>query len=71
MSNGNECVDCQRDTSFGSGLYVNRIPADDGYLCPECQEIECEACGDYTFEYCYSEELGFVCDGCAGDNEED
>ena len=24
---GNECVECRNDTSFGSGLFVNRIPA--------------------------------------------
>lgn len=45
------CVQCGRDTAFGSGLFVNRISAQteferddgvievrDGYLCPECQE---------------------------------
>ena len=25
---GSHCVKCNRDTSFGSGLFVNRIPAD-------------------------------------------
>jgi hypothetical protein len=28
---GNRCVCCGRDTSFGSGLFVNRIPADADY----------------------------------------
>lgn len=45
---GNLCIECWRDTSFGSGLFVNRIPADnglrDGYLCPECAERECDVC---------------------------
>tara|TARA_Y100000310_G_C20109065_1_gene546265 strand:- start:250 stop:435 length:186 start_codon:yes stop_codon:yes gene_type:complete len=46
---GNKCVECFEDTSFGSGKFVNRIPAgtDDyeGYLCPDCQEVEeCYAC---------------------------
>ena len=25
---GNHCVECLKDTSFGTGLFVNRIPAD-------------------------------------------
>lgn len=29
----------------GSGLFVNRIPADDGYICPEC--FVCDDCGVY------------------------
>ncbi len=47
---GNNCIECLRDTSFGSGelLFVNRIPSDNdkysGYLCPECQLIECQIC---------------------------
>ena len=51
---GDKCVDCRQDTSFGSGRFVNRIPAFvdrevdgkwlelDGYLCAECREMECE-----------------------------
>ena len=31
MDIGNRCVCCGRDTSFGSGLFVNRIPADAEY----------------------------------------
>ena len=46
----NLCTECHRDTSFGSGLYVNRIPSgtetEDGYLCPECQQIECDRCDE-------------------------
>lgn len=36
------CFGCGASTAFGSGRYVNRIPADktaegqDGYLCAEC-----------------------------------
>ena len=39
------CVECKRDTSPGSGLFIDRIPADryeddgtyiDSYLCREC-----------------------------------
>ena len=51
---GDKCVDCRQDTSFGTGRFVNRIPAFvdrevdgkwlelDGYLCAECREMECE-----------------------------
>ena len=38
---GNKCVYCFKDTSLGSGLFVDRIPAGtddyDGYSCWECQ----------------------------------
>ena len=41
---GNKCIYCFKDTKIGSGLFVNRIPAEnddyEGYLCPECQDIE-------------------------------
>ena len=30
------CVDCNDDTSFGSGKFINRIPFNDSYLCPDC-----------------------------------
>ena len=37
---GNNCVSCNQDTSFGSGRFVNRIPATndkyEGYLCGDC-----------------------------------
>jgi hypothetical protein len=45
---GDYCVFCLKDTSFGSGRFVNRIPAGtgefDGYACPECMETECDRC---------------------------
>jgi hypothetical protein len=45
---GNLCIYCFKDTSFGSGRFVNRIPAcddeHDGYACPECMEMECDRC---------------------------
>ena len=45
---GNHCVECGCDTSFGSGNFVNRIPADDGekegYLCASCMGTECDRC---------------------------
>jgi hypothetical protein len=53
---GSRCVECNEDTSFGSGRFVNRIPASvdttcgdkeyeiEGYLCPECNQLECDRC---------------------------
>ena len=45
---GDLCTSCHRDTSFGSGLFVNRIPSgtntEDGYLCPDCQMYDCDRC---------------------------
>jgi len=45
---GNECVHCRKDTSFGSGLFVDRYPAEildeendiilDGYCCNVCEQ---------------------------------
>jgi len=48
---GNLCVYCDRDTYWGSGRFVNRIPADDGerigWMCAECQFPElCFFCED-------------------------
>ena len=67
---GSHCIECLRSTHFGSGLFVNRIPADDGqligWLCPECQSIGCDACGEETIDYTLSAARGsFVCDECA------
>jgi|10_taG_2_1085330.scaffolds.fasta_scaffold00041_74 hypothetical protein len=39
---GNDCVHCGQCTSFGGGLFVNRIPfgsdKKEGYVCEPCQE---------------------------------
>lgn len=46
---GDLCVHCRRDTSFGSGKFVNRYPVfglyntnlkreEDGYCCDECEQ---------------------------------
>jgi hypothetical protein len=57
---GDYCVDCLQSTAFGTGRFVNRIPADrdvedeegnylgvrDGWLCPECNFWECDRCGE-------------------------
>ncbi len=61
---GDRCVCCGRDTSFGSGRFVNRVPADieidgeerDGYLCEPCQDDHqdehADAFGDEHCENC-------------------
>ena len=60
---GNYCIDCLQDTSFGTGRFVNRIPADKwvedkdgnylgeriGYLCPECNWHECDRCDEKIY----------------------
>jgi DNA-directed RNA polymerase subunit RPC12/RpoP len=43
---GDNCVDCGEPTTFGSGRFVNRVPADDGYRCAECMEYPCDRCGE-------------------------
>ncbi len=47
---GDKCIECLRPTSFGTGLFVNRIPADNekyiGWLCPECNWYECDRCDE-------------------------
>jgi DNA-directed RNA polymerase subunit RPC12/RpoP len=58
------CIECGRNTQFGSGLFVNRIPADDAWLCPECQSLECDRCGEKTMDYTFfSREIR--CQNCA------
>ena len=50
---GDKCVECLRSTSFGTGLFVNRIPADNdkyiGWLCPECNYYECDRCDEKIY----------------------
>ena len=45
---GDRCTPGDRDTSFGSGLVVNRVPSETdeatGYMCPECQMMPCDDC---------------------------
>lgn len=71
---GEHCVDCGDSVAWGSGKYVNRIPADNGvktgFMCADCQCVECDRCGEPTLEY-HSEagdepfsDADFVCDDC-------
>ena len=66
---GNKCVSWFKDTSFGSGRFVNRIPAGtdkyEGYQCPECQMIECDECHKETLEYFVCNKTASIyCDNC-------
>ena len=76
---GNECVDCRQDTSFGSGRFVNRIPAYvdrevlhgefigiEGYQCAECREMECEGkdCDYMVLDDYTIIDGSILCDGC-------
>ncbi len=62
---GDLCIDCKEDTSMGSGKFVNRIPADDGkvsgYMCADCQMVECDSCKQKVFEYETSEQGAWYC----------
>ena len=42
------CVECGLSTAPGSGRWVNRLPADDGFKCIEClgSVFECDRCGE-------------------------
>jgi hypothetical protein len=42
--NSDNCEDCGKSTSFGSGRFVNRVPSDNGYICAECMGRECDFC---------------------------
>ena len=50
---GDKCIECMRSTVFGSGLFVNRLPADNdkyiGYLCPECNFYDCDRCSEKIY----------------------
>jgi len=45
------CDDCGDSTAWGSGKFVNRIPATKGWLCADCQAIECDECDTPTIEW--------------------
>jgi len=39
------CVYCLLSTASGSGRWVNRVPADNGWSCAECMTSDCDRCG--------------------------
>jgi len=69
---GDRCIECDESTAFGSGRFVNRIPADngekDGWLCADCLAETCETCGEEVIEY--TGRHGFIqCDECADNHD--
>ena len=62
---GNRCVYCGEDTSFGSGRFVNRIPADS-----DCKSYNQEGKviyedGEYRDGYACAECMAMPCDRCS------
>lgn len=64
---GDLCTHCDRDTSLGNGLFVNRIPSGtdtaEGYMCVDCQCVECDQCGKLTLDYDI-ENSEIICSDC-------
>ena len=68
------CVFCGEPTAFGSGRFVNRVPADNGedvgFACAECLMYDCDRCDkpigfdeDITAEMCTDWEHAEFSDG--------
>ena len=60
----NLCDECGKSTSFGSGRFVNRLATDNGWLCPHCQEEECDYCHEMVIDFGGSAEGSIICDEC-------
>ena len=39
-----KCQECGDSVMPGSGKFVNRVPADNGFICAECCCYDCDAC---------------------------
>ena len=63
MDIGEKCVSCCRDTSFGTGLFVNRIPADAEYESEHGGKIVFKE-GQYRVAYLCPECSALPCDRC-------
>tara|TARA_R100001198_G_scaffold85873_1_gene60335 strand:+ start:46 stop:273 length:228 start_codon:yes stop_codon:yes gene_type:complete len=69
---GSLCTHCGRDTAMGNsnGLFVNRVPSETdtqiGWLCVDCQLVECDNCGTETIDYMFVTD-SIVCESCFGD----
>ena len=65
---GDLCTHCFRDTSFGSGLYINRIGSEtedySGYMCIECRMEDCERCGARVAEFGFTSAGELLCESC-------
>ena len=80
MTHSESCLWCGEDTSFGSGRFVNRIPASrqdaiddeyrDGFQCAECQAINCNVCKEPNLDYEFSNNANVICRDCIDYNME-
>ena len=61
---GNRCVHCGEDTSFGSGRFVNRIPADADYEATDSEGNIIFADGEYRDGYACPDCMCMDCDRC-------
>lgn len=65
---GERCIKCNCDTAWGSGNFINRIPAEDdnatGYMCVDCQSVECDYCHDFTIDFEVTENADVICSDC-------
>ena len=65
---GDNCTHCGKDTSFGTGSFVNRIPSttdtQEGYMCPDCQAVECDTCNQKSLDYWMTDGGSIVCESC-------
>jgi len=61
---GNRCVHCGEDTAFGSGRFVNRIPADADYEAQDDKGNIIFAEGEYRDGYACAECMALPCDRC-------
>lgn len=61
---GHRCVHCGEDTSFGSGRFVNRIPADSNTEALDKDGNVIFKEGEYRDGYACAECMMFECDRC-------
>ena len=70
------CNDCGDSVAWGSGKFVNRLPADDGWICAECMDgvYDCDRCmkpiGFDEDIWLANKELR-LCQDCATDDEKE
>lgn len=56
---GNLCVECGKDTKFGSGRFVNRIPAD--------RDLDEDSPFKHLIKEGYSRVNGYLCPECSSE----
>jgi hypothetical protein len=56
---GDRCVECGKDTSFGSGRFVNRIPAD--------RDLDKDSPFKHLIKEGYSRVDGYLCADCTSE----